>query len=223
MFHALAFFLFLPAIIFAKYDSPRFIALAMNCVIVAMIILETARYKRMLPGGRGKHNLRNTLQAELDGFLKSFCGDHEAQVDTLVASHIYLMIGSAYPFLQSFMLLDGSIFPANWALWSCTGVVFLGIGDTFAALGGFHFGRTRWRDESSKTQEGSSYMVITMTAAYCSLCYFVDERQMYLFIFYLIANIPSALIEGYTLQCDNVIGSMAHYALIVFFLTCYDD
>lgn len=61
MFHALAFFLFLPAIIFAKFDSPRFITLAMNCVIVAMILLEAARYKRMLPGGRGKHYLRNTL------------------------------------------------------------------------------------------------------------------------------------------------------------------
>ena len=97
------------------------------------------------------------------------------------------------------MLLDGSIFPANWALWSSAGVIFLGIGDTFAALGGHSYGRTLWRQESKKTQEGSSYMIITMGAAYFSMCKFVDERQMYLFLFYIIASIPSAVIEGYTL------------------------
>ena len=117
----------------------------------------------------------------------------------MVVTHIYLLIGCAYPFLQSYMLLDGSVFPANWALWSTAGVIFLGIGDTFAALGGRHYGRTLWREDSKKTQEGSSYMVITMSAAYYSLCKFVDPRQMYLFLFYLIASIPSAMIEGYTL------------------------
>ena len=151
MFHGLIFFLLLPPIIFSKFEPPRFIALAINCVIAAMAVLELARYKRMLPGGRGKLYLRNTIQAELDHWLKSFCDGHEGKEDSLIASHIYLMIGSAFPFLQSYILLDGSVFPANWALWSTAGVIFLGIGDTFAALGGKNYGRTYWREDSKKT------------------------------------------------------------------------
>ena len=43
-FHFLAFVLFVPPIIFSKFDKPRMIVFAFNCVSVALIILEVVRY-----------------------------------------------------------------------------------------------------------------------------------------------------------------------------------
>jgi hypothetical protein len=43
-FHALAFFLFLPPLVFSKFDKPRLIIFAFNCVSVALILVEVMRY-----------------------------------------------------------------------------------------------------------------------------------------------------------------------------------
>ena len=48
-FHILAFFLFVPAIIYAKFDKPRFIILAFNVVSVVLIIVEVLRHNKCLP------------------------------------------------------------------------------------------------------------------------------------------------------------------------------
>lgn len=48
-FHLLAFVLFLPPICFSKYDKPRLICFAFNCVTVALILLEILRFGGHLP------------------------------------------------------------------------------------------------------------------------------------------------------------------------------
>ena len=108
-------------------------------------------------------------------------------------------MGCSYPFLQAYILLDGSVFPAQWALWSCSGLVFCGIGDAIAAIGGKMYGRTLWRSDSKKTQEGSSYMVITMSITYYILCDIIDPRSGMYLLFFILAAIASAILEGMTL------------------------
>jgi len=43
-FHFLAFVLFVPPIIFAKFDKPRMIVFAFNSVSVLLILIEVVRY-----------------------------------------------------------------------------------------------------------------------------------------------------------------------------------
>ena len=60
-------------------------------------------------------------------------------------------MGSAFPPTATFILLGGGIFTPEWALWSMAGIVFLGVGDTCAAILGKKYGKTKWRALSSKT------------------------------------------------------------------------
>lgn len=108
MFHVLAFLLFLPPIALASYSEPRMLAFAFNLVIVAMLVVEGARFKRILPGCSTENPLDLT---EFDKWIKSYCQGFERREDTLITTHILLLIGCAYPFLQAFIMLNGSVFP----------------------------------------------------------------------------------------------------------------
>jgi len=83
-FHLLAFVLFLPPIAYSKYDKPRLIVFAFNCVTVALILLEILRFGGHLP------------QSFSDWFKDKSSG-RERQNDTLIATHIWLLMGCAFP------------------------------------------------------------------------------------------------------------------------------
>jgi len=120
-FHVLAFVLFLPGIINAHFNRPRLMVFAFNCVSVALILIEALRFSQLLP-----HNFSMWFKRMSDG--------REKEPGTLIATHIYLLIGCAFPLCASFILTGGSVLTAEWTLWSCAGIVFLGIGDTCAAV-----------------------------------------------------------------------------------------
>jgi dolichol kinase len=83
-FHLLAFVLFLPPIAYSKYDKPRLIVFAFNCVTVALILLEILRFGGHLP------------QAFSDWF-KDMSSGRERDADTVIATHIWLLMGCAFP------------------------------------------------------------------------------------------------------------------------------
>jgi dolichol kinase len=109
-----------------------------------MMIIEALRYFRVISGVGG-------LPTEFDSWMVSFCSGHEMQHGNLITTHILLLLGCAYPFLETYILLDGSVFPGNWVVWSLSGIIFVGIGDTLAAIGGFNYGKNKWRPDSNKT------------------------------------------------------------------------
>mmetsp|Transcript_32143 Transcript_32143/g.49156 ORF Transcript_32143/g.49156 Transcript_32143/m.49156 type:complete len:133 (-) Transcript_32143:53-451(-) len=131
-------------------------------------------------------------------------------------------MGCGLPASASYILLNGSVFPLEWVLYSLAGVVFLGIGDSFAAIGGKKYGKNQWRELSKKTQEGSSYCVITVSVAYYVLCKLIDEKAVHLFLCFLFAAIPAAVVEGCTLQYDNLICSMFFFCSVVFFHSMFN-
>lgn len=147
-------------------NKPRLLVFAMNSVTVALIGIEILRHNGAMSKG-------------ISDWFKSFCEDRERIPDVMLVTHIYLLMGCALPVTITYILLSGSVFPSEWVLYSLAGVVFLGIGDSCAAIFGRKFGKTKWRELSNKTQEGSTYCVIGILIAYFGLCKLVDDHHMY--------------------------------------------
>jgi dolichol kinase len=154
----------MPPILMAKIDKPRLLIFSFNCVSVFLIILEALRHGSYLP-------------VSFSRWFKSMSNGRERLPETFIVTHIYLLMGCAFGPTCTFILLSGGVYPAEWALWSLAGVIFLGIGDTLAAIGGKNYGMTKWRENSAKTQEGSSYCIIGVGATYYIITQFVDTQH----------------------------------------------
>jgi len=214
MFHALAFALFAPPIANASIQPPKLMVLAFNCVSVAMLIVEALRFKKCWPAG---------LNQSLTRGMKHYSAGFERQSDTLITTPTYLLMGCAFPLAASFTLIGGGQLPTTWTLYSLSGVVFLGVGDSLASLMGRAYGKNKWRALSNKTQEGSSFCIFGTCAAYYVLSCFIDQYHLNLFLCYVFAAIPSAVIEGCTMQHDNLSCAMAYFAFVMMFTALFDQ
>jgi hypothetical protein len=85
VFHLWAFLMFLPGLGYSKYDKPRLMVFAFNCVTVALIFLELLRFGGFLPSGVTK-------------LFKSLSDGREKAEATMITTHIYLLMGCALPF-----------------------------------------------------------------------------------------------------------------------------
>jgi dolichol kinase len=101
-------------------------------VTVFLIFLESIRYFELLP-------------EEVSKFFKFYSNGFEKRKETLIMTHIYLLAGISFPFISTFILIGGGVFPANWTLYSLSGAIFLGIGDSAAAICGKWWGTKKWR------------------------------------------------------------------------------
>jgi dolichol kinase len=77
----------------------------------------------------------------------------------MIFSHLYLLIGCAMPFWLS-QKRDLSLF---------SGIISLGIGDSFASIGGKHLGTTNWHRKTKKTIEGSTCGFVAMAISWIVL------------------------------------------------------
>ena len=117
----------------------------------------------------------------------------------LITSHIYLFLGAGFPLLASFMLLNGEKLPSYWCIYAHSGIVVMGLGDTFASIMGTIYGRTKWRPSlTEKTQEGSSWFIITSGIAFYLILNITAPGTMMLFLCVVFALIPTAVLEGST-------------------------
>ena len=204
LFHLMALLLFMPGIIGSKYSRPRLMMLAFNCVSVFLILLEAARWAGYLP-------------EKVTVWFKEFSDGRERLQDTLITTHIYLLMGCALPFTDTYILLSGGIFPTEWVQWSTAGVVFLGIGDTTAAVFGKMYGTSLWRSISKKTMQGSSFCVWSIAITYYLLNMVIEPDLNHLFLCVIFAAAPAAALEGFTLQYDNLSCAMFFFVAMVFF------
>jgi len=160
--------------------------LAFNVVTVAMVMGEAVRFK-----GEG--------EGRVTRWVKGFSEGRERREGTVVATHIWLLMGCAFPFTASYILMGGGVMTTEWVSWSCAGIVFLGIGDTAAAVFGKQYGINRWREISNKTKEGSSFCILGVGVIYYFLNIIIDNKINNLFLCFIFAAIPSAVLEGCTL------------------------
>ena len=85
------------------------------------------------------------------------------------------------------------------AVFAFSGVIFLGVGDTIAALYGRMAGVSGWRPNChSKTQEGSFGLVCTVSIVYYLFCYKVFAPMCSMFLLVILGTIAAAVLEGWT-------------------------
>lgn len=116
--------LFMPGI----YFNLKFTIFAFNCVTVLLILIESYRFSNK--------NSKSVVIQNLNSYFKRYCDKREKEDSSVIISHILLLMGCAFPPTASFILLSGGFMNLPFILISLSGVLFLGIGDTVAAIGG---------------------------------------------------------------------------------------
>lgn len=133
-------------------------------------------------------------------------------------------MGAAFPLQASYIMLNGAALPSYWCIYAHAGIVVMGLGDTFACIIGTIYGHTKWRPAvSNKTQEGSSWFIITSSVAYYLIINVTAPNHMILFLCVVFALIPTAMLEGNTCQNDNLIVSVFFYSILIFFFEFFKD
>jgi len=145
------------------------------------------------------------VAAVVDSYFKSFCDGRESGPNNLILTHIYLLIGCAFAPTISFVLLDGGFFSGDFLIFGLSGVVFLGIGDSLASIVGKDYGSTPWVKHSSKTHEGSTVLVFAVVIVLYLLSVWLFPRMCTIFLYVILATIGVAVVEGCTLQHDNLV------------------
>jgi dolichol kinase len=96
-------------------------------------------------------------------------------------------------------LLDGGFFNGELSVFSLSGIVFLGIGDSASALLGKMFGATKWTKYSQKSQQGTVYGWGVTMLVYYILTGIVHKRLQEHFLIIALATLAAHLLEGLTL------------------------
>ena len=120
-------------------------------------------------------------------------------------------------------MLKGQKLPDLWCIYAHAGIIVLAGGDTAASIMGRWYGHTKWRELSNKTQEGSSWFIITSGCMYYLVISVLTPDIMSLFLAVVFALIPTAVLEGYTYQNDNLIVSVFFYCCMIFFFEFFKN
>jgi dolichol kinase len=160
LFHFLSLMLFIPPLFYLEQSDVRMqmMTFAFNCVTVLLMLVEYVRCQ--MP-----------RESRLNTYFNEYCDEREEAESTLILSHIYLLVGCAMAPTITFILVNGGFVPQDFAVMSLCGIVFLGLGDSTAALYGKAFGASKWRSTHLKSQEGSTMCVIVCSTAFYLISY----------------------------------------------------
>jgi len=193
-YHLLATMLFLPAIII----EPVFCAVSFCIGLTFFILAEYIRIIELYPIG-----------APLNRFMKSYCDSRDS--GELILTHSYLLVGCSLPLFAAQISKS-----KNWLL-SVSGVLILGIGDSFASLVGTEFGRHKWSKSSQKSVEGTTAGIISILLLINIVQFFVD-RSMKMFVSFhsfcqiVFPTVLGGLFEAATVQIDNLFLPIVYYS-----------
>ncbi|KZT07711.1 uncharacterized protein LAESUDRAFT_650931 [Laetiporus sulphureus 93-53] len=187
-FHALAVVMFVPGVAV----DPAFLHLAFSGAFALFVFAEYVRYFALYPLGAAVHV-----------FMNAFLDQKDA--GTAILSHFYLLIGCA-----GCVWFEG---PSRLLLY--TGTLVLGVGDAMASIVGKRFGRHRWVATSGKTVEGSVALVasVVLSAWLLRVCGCAERFSVWR---YTVVLMLGALLEGFSVQNDNVVLPLYVWTLLVF-------
>lgn len=90
----------------------------------------------------------------------------------VILSHLFLLLGCTIPIMTMYTLNDlERENQSRWVYLSLSGLFFVGLGDSTAALVGREVGATWWFFGSHKTVEGSLACIVTVLVTYFSSLY----------------------------------------------------
>lgn len=207
LFHVLAFLLYAPMHALCMTDRKVFelLLLSQNWVTVFFIYIELVRFSSQ---GTSVGDMVNA------GFTR-FTDEREFSKTRLLLTHLYLLIGLGLPTNLTYIILDGGFPDGEMAVFAFSGVIFLGIGDTMAALFGRYFGTSPWRSNAhKKTQEGTIYSTLIMCVVYYIFCAKVYAHMCAMFAIVAFATVFVAIAEGLTTQFDNLVCPAVYFVAL---------
>ena len=206
LFHFVAIALFVPV---TRY-SPALMSLAYAVAFCLLLTIECVRIRRNYASCQHS-NISSSpvnaaihyLCAQIDRFYAIFLDDKDIRGGNFVITHLSLLLGCAIPCWTCELLASlayHSKFRQDFAYPSLIGVIVIGVGDSFGAIVGKYWGKTKWPD-SKRSIEGSLSMFVSMS---CCLCFgnFIENHV----IFTLVAV---TLLEASTSQIDNFVLPLA--------------
>lgn len=199
IFHVLIVSVFVPGLIF----QCQFLYVASAVILAVFIVLETARVIKLYP-------VSEALESSVEAFID------EKDAGKVALTPIYLLVGCSAPLWIHNSPCDLTGSSAFELLPLLSGVLSIGIGDTFASIVGSSIGRHKW-GSSNKSVEGTLASII----AQCAFIYalnifgFVPLNPKLLAVCG-IAVITNSLVEALTDQVDNLVLPLVTYIVLAF-------
>ena len=179
-----------------------FLLLSQNIVTVCLIYVELVRFA----------NLDNSVGAALTCLFSRFADHREQAESRLLLTHLYLLIGLGLPTNLTFIILGGGFPDGEFAIFAYSGVVFLGVTDTVAALSGKKFGTQHWRANAhKKTVQGTTYAILATLIFFYVFCAHVYDPMCTMFGIVGFATLIAAVTEGVTSQFDNLVCPLVYF------------
>ena len=144
----------------------------------------------------------------------------------VILSHLFLLLGCTIPVMTMYILNDW--LPENqgkYVYLSLSGLFFVGLGDSTAALIGRELGETWWSwFNSCKTIEGSVACFLTVLISYMSSLFLfkVIPYPLVVIIEVLFTTGASTFFEATTKQFDNLLCPLFYFSMLTLLNMFYD-
>lgn len=199
IFHLSISFVYLLGI---KYDI-SFLLFASQLILFVFIYIEMLRLNQVY-----------LVASTIDPIFNHF--RDEKDVGILTLAHFYLLIGCSFPlFLSDNVNVESKLLLSS-------GVLTVGIGDSFASIGGYYLGRHKWPN-SKKSIEGTVCFLLsqlfTLILLHLNFGFNVTYISNEKMLLYFLISLVSSLVETFTVHVDNLILPLVQYALI---LICFN-
>lgn len=137
-------------------------------------------------------------QALTNAFAR-FADSREQAERRLLLTHLYLLIGLGIATNLTWIMIGGGFPDGELTIFAYSGVAFLGVLDTAAALMGKNFGASFWRKHAHrKTTEGTIYALVFTCIVYYVFCARVYEPFCAEFAIVFFATFLASIVEGWT-------------------------
>lgn len=199
IFHILICFVFVPGLVF----QCQFLFVASVVILAIFLILETARLIKLFP-------VSQILEASVLTFID------EKDAGKVALTPIYLLAGCSAPLWIHNSPCDVTGSTSFELLPLLSGVLSIGIGDTFASVVGSKVGRHKWWNREKSVEGTIAGILSQFTFIYIihSLGYLPMNSR--LIIISSIAVISNSLVEALTDQVDNLVLPLVTYLFLTY-------
>lgn len=199
IFHILIVLVFVPGLIY----QCQFLYVASTIVLAIFIVLETARVIELYP-------VADVLQSSISAFID------EKDAGKVALTPIYLLVGCAAPLWIHNSPCDLTGSTTSELLPLISGILSIGIGDTFASIIGSKIGRNKWQN-GIKSVEGTLASILAQ-AAFTFALSFLGYLPLTIRLAAIsgVAIISNGLIEALTDQVDNLVLPIVTYNILAF-------
>lgn len=199
IFHILIVMVFVPGLIY----QCQFLYVASVVALAIFIVLELARVIKLFP-------VAEVLELSVAAFID------EKDAGKVALTPIYLLVGCSLPLWIHNSPCDLTGSSSFELLPLISGVLSIGIGDTFASVVGSSIGRHKWLN-SNKSVEGTIASIVAQ-AAFIYALYSLGFVPLTLRLAALcgIAVITNSLVEALTDQVDNLVLPIITFIILSF-------